>query len=253
MMNRDELKKYIGITGYSLGQVEKDYLQHILLGEISRHIGGEITFKGGTALQKLGILQRFSEDLDFTAEKPPGMSRLKKIGRNAFFNYDYPAEIDQIIDDERTIGFRIKTEGPLFKGKTSLSYIRIEISKRESVKNVPIMKEIAPPYSDILPYTLSIMDLVEISSEKVRAILTRNKARDLYDLHILITKGTSPNLELVNQKLEYYNTEFKQETFKDRCKQLEKKWDTELTQLLGKPPSYKHAYELVVKKVREMN
>jgi predicted nucleotidyltransferase component of viral defense system len=184
--------------------------------------------------------------------KPPSMTRLKKIARNAFFSYDYPAEIDQIIDDERTIGFRIKIEGPLYKGKTSLSSIRIEISKRESVKNVPLTKEIAPPYSDILPYTLSIMDLVEISSEKVRAILTRNKARDLYDLHILIKKGNSPDLELVNQKLKYYDTEFTLKTFRERCKQLEKKWDNELNQLLGKTPAFKPACELVIKKVSGM-
>lgn len=252
-MNRDELKKYIGITGYSLGQVEKDYLQHIVLGEISRNIGGEITFKGGTALQKIGILHRFSEDLDFTARKPLKIDRLKKIASNAFIAYDYPADIGQTIDDERSVGFRLKIQGPLYKGITSLSSIRIEISRRESAELVPIQKEIAPPYADILPYTLAIMDLNEITSEKVRAILTRNRARDLYDLYILIKKGNRPRIELVNKKLQYYSTEFKMVKFKERCKQVGKKWDNELTQLLGETPPYKPAYELVVKKVSEMN
>ena len=68
-MNRDELRKYIGITGYSLGHVEKDYFQHIILGALSRNFGETLVFKGGTALQKLGVINRFSEDLDFTTQK----------------------------------------------------------------------------------------------------------------------------------------------------------------------------------------
>ena len=250
-MNRDELRKYIGITGYSLGQVEKDYLQHIILGELSRNIGGEITFKGGTALQKIGILQRFSEDLDFTAKKSIKIDRLKKTAKNAFIVYDYPVDIDQAIDDERSVGFRLKIQGPLYKGITSLSSIRIEISRWENTELVPIRKEIAPPYADILPYTLEIMNMDEITSEKVRAILTRNKARDLYDLHVLIKKGNRPIIELVNKKFRYYGTEFKLVKFKEQCKQLGKKWDKELNQLLGKSPPFKPAYELVVKKMSE--
>ena len=65
-MNRNELRRYIGITGYSLGQVEKDYFQHIVLAALSRKMAGSLVFKGGTALQKAGVVSRFSEDLDFT-------------------------------------------------------------------------------------------------------------------------------------------------------------------------------------------
>jgi len=65
-MNREELRRYVGVTRFSLGQVEKDYFQHIVLGAISRRMAGLLVFKGGTALQKMGLLTRFSEDLDFT-------------------------------------------------------------------------------------------------------------------------------------------------------------------------------------------
>lgn len=246
-MDREELKQYIGITGHSLGQVEKDYLQHIILGAISRNIGGEMTFKGGTALQKMGILRRFSEDLDFTEKKPQRMSRLETTVRSALEAYNYPSEIGQHMDDERTIGFRLLIQGPLYRGKDSLSSIRIEISKRETILRSPEQKEITPPYKDILSYTLEIMSLEEIASEKVRAILTRNKARDLYDLQALIRKGAKPDIELINEKLQYYNTEYAQALFEEKCEQLGKRWDNEMTQLLGRTPDHREAYELVTR------
>ena len=245
-MNRDELKKYIGITGHSLGQVEKDYLQHIILGALSRHIGSEITFKGGTALQKAGIVTRFSEDLDFTAREPQTIERLSSVVTSTLDAYNYPSETDRILDDERTIGFRIMIQGPLYKGPESLSSVRIEISKRESVLLEPERREIDPPYADILSYILEVMNLEEIASEKVRAILTRSKSRDLYDLHMLISKGKKPNIDIVNQKLLYYDLEFIRENFLKQCMLLEKKWDSEMTQLVGETPPFRAAYEVVI-------
>ncbi|MFW5946723.1 MAG: nucleotidyl transferase AbiEii/AbiGii toxin family protein, partial [Candidatus Natronoplasma sp.] len=50
----------------------------------------------------------------------------------------------------------------------------------------PIRKEIDPPYRDVLPYVIKIRDKDEIAAEKVRAILTRDKVRDVYDLYKLI-------------------------------------------------------------------
>jgi len=68
-MNREELKKYVGTTAFSLGHVEKDYIQHIVLGSLSRNWSGYLVFKGGTALQKIGLVNRFSEVMDFTEKK----------------------------------------------------------------------------------------------------------------------------------------------------------------------------------------
>jgi hypothetical protein len=249
-MNMDELKHYIGITGHSLGQVEKDYLQHIILGALSRNMGGEITFKGGTALQKTGFVTRFSEDLDFTATKPQTMARLSSAVASTLDAYNYSSKIDQIMDDDRTIGFRIMIQGPLYKGPESLSSVRIEISKRESVLQEPDRKEIAPPYADILPYILEVMNLEEIASEKVRAILTRSKARDLYDLHMLMLKGKKPNIDMVNQKLLYYDLEFNLENFMKQCKLLEKKWDSEMAQLVGETPPFRTVYGFVINALR---
>jgi predicted nucleotidyltransferase component of viral defense system len=41
-------------------------------------------------------------------------------------------------------------------------------------------------------------------AEKIRAILTRNKGRDIYDLWFLVSQGISLNENLILEKLKYY-------------------------------------------------
>ena len=58
------------------------------------------------------------------------------------------------------------------------------------------------------------MALDEVGAEKIRAILTREKARDVYDLQYLITKRKIRFEEdLVNSKLEYYKMKFSPSLF----------------------------------------
>jgi len=235
-MNRKELGKYIGVTGYSFGQVEKDYFQHIILGALSRKMSGILVFKGGTALQKIGMIPRFSEDLDFNLTGETTLTSLRVTVRKSIETYNYTAEIDREMDDERTLGLRIKIRGPLYHNRRGICAIRIEASKREEVFNKPETRQINPPYSDILPYILNIMEMNEIASEKVRTVFTRNKARDLYDLYMLLETGITIDKELVNNKLSYYGKRFTKKEFRDRCKYIGKSWNTELDSLLEVVP-----------------
>lgn len=236
-MNKDELRRYKGVTGYSLGQVEKDYLQHIILGAISRNLAGMLAFKGGTALQKMGIITRFSEDLDFTAKEVPTLERLQRISSGIFSAFNYPVEFDTPTDDERTLSFRMRIRGPLYQGRESISTLRLEISKREQIMIPPERREINPQYSDIIPYVLEVMNLDEIMAEKVRAIMTRDKARDLYDLYFIITRNVVISKDLINKKLAYYNMEFDFDTFLEKCNLLERRWNSEMQTLVDKLPS----------------
>lgn len=231
-MNREELEKYKGITGYSLGQIEKDYFQHIVLGAISREAAGLLVFKGGTALQKTGIIRRFSEDLDFTEKKPIDQNKIYEITINSIKKYNFLVDSDKIIHNDRTNGFRIKIQGPLFKNQRGLCTIRVEISKREKVL-LPLQKrEFSPLYMDILPYILYMMSYDEILAEKIRTIYTRNKPRDLYDLYFLLKQQTKIDVNLINKKLSYYDLSFDKQTFLNHCKNLGKNWNNELSSLL---------------------
>lgn len=77
-------------------------------------------------------------------------------------------------------------EGPLYRNNRGVCSIRLQVSRREEVLKDLIRKEIDPPYRDVLPYVIKIRDKDEIAAEKVRAILTRDKVRDVYDLYKLI-------------------------------------------------------------------
>lgn len=59
--------------------VEKDYwVTYVLFNIFNHKIGGDTIFKGGTALSKcLGIIQRFSEDIDLVVLRREGKSNTK--------------------------------------------------------------------------------------------------------------------------------------------------------------------------------
>ena len=242
-MNREEIKRYVGVTARTLGQVEKDYFQHVVLGAISRRAAGTLVFKGGTMLQKTGVVRRFSEDLDFTASGP--VRRLEEPSIRAIEVLNHRASTDRQVDDERTTGFRLRIEGPLFRERRGICTIRVEVSVRESVVLEPGRFEFDPPYPEVLPYVLATMRPEEVLAEKVRAILSRQKARDLHDVHMLIKKGTELRVDLVDRKLEYYGMEFDPDEFIARCEVLGHDWETELPPLMDRVEPFEDAMDSV--------
>ena len=87
------------------------------------------------------------------------------------------------------------------------------------------------------------MEREEILAEKVRAVLTRNRARDVYDLWFLLKNGTGFELNLVNEKLKYYTRVFEKEVFMERIKRTEGYWEPELKPLvIGRLPHFELVY-----------
>ena len=241
-MNRGELKRYVGSTGHTLAHVEKDYLQHIVLAAYSRRMAGHLVFKGGTALQKLGVVARFSEDLDFTMTSVVDPDRLRRTTVQALDAYNYPVMTDNEKEDERGTSFRLLIEGPLFNGhQNSLASLRVEVSRREGVLLPVSRTEIAPPYIDVMPYVLGSMDLREVMAEKMRTLATRSKARDLYDVKVLAEKGITVDMDLVERKMEWAGETFDPERVLERTKNLRAGWDMELLSLMEHVPPFDEA------------
>lgn len=251
-MNREELKGYIGTTAFSLGHVEKDYFQHIILSGFSRRLSSSLVFKGGTALQKTGIIQRFSEDLDFTQRKNVSIQQLADIAVKSISSYNYGVEVDSFSAMKNSESCRLKIIGPLFRNNQGFCSIRLEVSKRESILKKPLAHELNPLYTDILPYIVSVMDTSEIAAEKIRAILTRDKVRDVYDLYKLVEQGVEFNRSLINEKLSFYNLEFNASSFLRRCEILSKTWKVNLRSLMQNVPSKKEALKIIFNNVDKM-
>ncbi len=248
MLTRNMLMEYRETTGFNLGQIEKDYIQHIFLINLYRRISDELIFKGGTALQKCYGLDRFSEDLDFTLFKNISLDdTIDRVTRGMnLFGCD--AESKKLREEDRSIIFQIKAKGPLFDGREkSITYLQIEISRREDIYLPTLQTNVTPLYRDLPPYMVNLMNPSEIMAEKIRAILSRERARDLYDLYFLIKKRVETKIDIIRKKLSYYDIEFDRETILNSLKRKEKLWYNELNQLVPTVPEFSLVEEEIKK------
>jgi predicted nucleotidyltransferase component of viral defense system len=246
MITKEELKKYAVNKNLNLGQAEKDYYQNIVLFCVYKIYANEIIFKGGTALSKCYGLDRFSEDLDFTANSPFSTTKLKEQ-LNKFMKYEI---IEKTIAGNN-LKITLNINGPLYNGiKHSTCKLILDISYRENVLKTPNIKKIISEY-EIPSFDVYVMTTEEIFSEKIRAIMTREKARDVYDLYFLIARKTEINKELINQKLKYYNETFSLNKFIEKLENKEKIWETELPQLIQNVPNFKEVKKEIISSVKK--
>ncbi len=238
MLTKEELKEYEKIVGLDLWKIEKDYLQHILLLFLYQRIKREMVFKGGTALQKVFGLNRFSMDLDFTLRENKVENILSEVAKD-ITNFGFASILSKIERKKISKDIILKIKGPLYDGsERTITTFRIEISLRKDLILEPIVKEVVPVYSDLRAYSIIMMNLEEILAEKVRAIQWRAKARDLYDLWFLLRKGVKINIDLINLKLDYYKMKYNEEKFFENIEFLKNRWDLELKPLVNILPSF---------------
>jgi len=224
-------------------QQEKHYIQALILSSLADE---PLVFKGGTYLWFFHGLRRFSEDLDFTAigaihdDLPIRVSRdLALLG--------VENNVKDVESNNAGVSFRVAAKGPLNTGEKDIYYVYVEISKREKV----IMKSMSVKL-DIPAYQMPIkvisgMALDEVAAEKVRAIMSRNKARDVYDLYYLIKeKGVKFNLDLTNRKLAYLSKSFSREELIEELNKKEDIFERELKGILFvKPPDFNEAKHII--------
>lgn len=249
MILKEDLIRLAKLNGLKVFQQEKHYIQTLVLRSIYATTN-ELAFKGGTSLWFFHGLNRFSEDLDFTFMLRKGKrKRLRNLPmavKKDLEVYGIDSEIQILNDGEISFSFRVGAKGPLFTKEIERSFVRVEISKREEVKKKPDVIELDANYTDILPFFVVMMNTEEIMAEKVRAILTRNRARDIYDLWFLLRKGIRFDLSLANEKLRYYDKVFEKDVCIERIKGKEDYWQSELKPLvIGTLPRFEEVYKAV--------
>jgi predicted nucleotidyltransferase component of viral defense system len=222
---KEIIKKGRSLGINNIGFIAKDYINEILLYLISQKFNNLI-FKGETALFKFFGLPRFSEDLDFTIIGKINLKQLenqiKKL-KNWGFNFDYKST-----EKEKSIKILIKVKD--FIVRNIALKLEIDLSKREEVFNYkPLMY--FGNYEN-LSFVINVMQEKEILAEKVRAIISRNRARDVFDLWFLLNKNAEIDLKLINKKLSIYGLEFNKEDFYLAIKKKEKIWKEEIKPLL---------------------
>lgn len=237
MLSEREIEKLSEtLTAGNRGYTEKLYLQDIVLGTVSRETTDELVFKGGTALMKFYQLDRFSEDLDFTARNQIDFERLVKKTVRDLENYG--ANVDERNDEANSKAFktRLAVQGPLYTGdRRSLNFIRIEINRESSVSEFDNLRH-NPRFRDLTSFELTVLTEAEILAEKIRAVLTRKKPRDLYDIHHLLSRGVEIEPDLVKSKLDYYSISYSPEEVLREAEKLERSWDRLETLIHSRKP-----------------
>jgi predicted nucleotidyltransferase component of viral defense system len=252
MLLKRELEDIARLNRLKPYQQEKNYVQMIILNSIYSVSADEIIFKGGTALFFVYGLNRFSEDLDFTLAKKIDVEKIIGAIKRNFELLGMKNKIDKLNNGEVSLSFRVSVEGPLFAREIERCFVNVEVSKREEAVNFNV-NEIKPIYSDLMPFSLAVMAEKEIASEKIRAILTRNYARDVYDLQFLLKKGTKLNINLINKKLSYYNKQFNKKEFMRKLNEKKDIWESELRPfIIGNLPDFASAKKLIVASLKEL-
>lgn len=234
MLDYEGLENIGKLKRLPLINAEKDYLQDLILFSIYSKIGKELIFKGGTCLYKIYKVNRFSEDLDFTLNKNIDMKKISNKIISDLILLDIKGRIKEIKVYKKEINIRFIFNGPLYKGgKETQCFIPLNISMKENVLLEPRREPILPLYKEISSFEVFAMQEEEILAEKVRAIFTRTKPRDIYDLWFLVVRKNIPfDFQLINKKLALYNLKFDFEGFKGKIERSKVMWQTDLKNLI---------------------
>ena len=155
--------------------IRREFIQHQFLRFFYQQPQAiKVNFKGGTALRIVYHSPRFSEDLDFDSQLD--FSSLEKIVESTLELLSKDSIESEIVESKMTSGGYlgiIKLDGL----KTSL-----EISNRKKSSGEP--NTIVGDFT--APYTLFSLERTSLVSEKIEALLSRQKPRDFYDLYFML-------------------------------------------------------------------
>jgi predicted nucleotidyltransferase component of viral defense system len=191
MVTKAELVSIARKQKLPLGMIEKDFVLTLVLREIyNSQFKNTLVFKGGTALHKLYLHKRLSVDLDFTALDEFNID----IFKNILLIKEINSEIRKIRAFENSVSIDLKY-------LSLLNYpdsIKIDISFRE--KPLLELKEI-PVHSPYFPDSLVLtFQIVEIASEKMRALIQRKRPRDYLDIWLLLKELEFKDFEKLAEK-----------------------------------------------------
>lgn len=199
MIPKKEIFALARSTGIRSENMERDYVISWLLKGITEAKGfaGRYAFKGGTALRKLYFPDyRYSQDLDFTITRALSESELQTALGHAALAVERTSGIISRVADVTTVRevpgeeayrARIEYQGPLGRLGGTQPRITIDATLYERVVLPLEERALIHPYSDadVCQARITAYPLEEMLAEKMRALLRRRYARDVYDLWFL--------------------------------------------------------------------
>ena len=204
MISQNQIKELAKKYKINESIVAREYIQLVFLKELyEQNFSKSIFFKGGTAIRLLYEGARFSEDLDFTVQLDNASFEKHLEKFFSYFENIHPATFKE----RETItgkSFLLTAKVPYLKSKV---FMKLDFSMRENVLE-PTQNILTTDYPIVMQGFINSLSRNEILAEKIRAIMTRKKHRDLYDLWVLQENGAILDEELISKKLSYYNEVF---------------------------------------------
>jgi predicted nucleotidyltransferase component of viral defense system len=233
-------------NGVGMQVQERDYIQHLVLWLLYSS-SQDLAFKGGTALRIVYGSNRYSEDLDFNGPEDVDVlhAQWDKVV-SGLLDFGIAAEARNEWLSNVGYSFDVSFCGPLYDGRDrSKGKVRVDVNRRQ--EQVETRRElVSSEYADVRPFVVTALNLEHLMAEKVRALVMRGKARDLYDIWLLLRQGLEPDLELVEQKLAYNGVEWSPQLLQEALTRVGVEWERDLRHLLPQMVPYELAHENVV-------
>ncbi|HMW31809.1 MAG TPA: nucleotidyl transferase AbiEii/AbiGii toxin family protein [bacterium] len=265
MIKPGEIQQKANTVGVRDQQIEKDYILSWILFGISKHepLSKTIVFKGGTVLKKVYFEDyRFSEDLDFTllnAELPNEQifAWFKEVFEFIKDEANIPLDIiDNNEHEDGGINFYISYIGPL-GGQGNNKRVKVDISRSEQLVFEPVMKNVFVDYTDLHEHSLLCYPLEEVLVEKMRSVMQRMQARDLYDIWYLLDKQSMEpdfyirEFETKCRCKNLQNTDFSQK-LSDRLPQYKGRWASSMGEQIKDLPDFDQVEREVLRHIKKL-
>ncbi|MBA3807692.1 MAG: nucleotidyl transferase AbiEii/AbiGii toxin family protein [Solirubrobacterales bacterium] len=228
--------------------VERDYvLTHTVAAIGVQGVDQGLVFKGGTALRLCYFEDyRYSADLDFSLPEGAGRdAALESLARAL------TSASEQIGLPHLALagdGKAIEYEGPLGKRRE----LKLDIATDELIEETAT-RTLLPRYPDQIEAQITVYTLGEIAAEKLRCVIQRLQARDLFDLNELFVVNKIPLEEVwatFERKARHKRIDPSQfsERFNKRVPQWRTRWDEEMAEHLAGEPDQFETVERAVRR-----
>jgi predicted nucleotidyltransferase component of viral defense system len=246
MLTKTQIQRIAQRRGVGMQVQERDYLQHLILWLLYSS-SQELIFKGGTALRLVYNGARYSEDLDFNG--PGDVATLQSLWEQVVAgleDFGVVAEVRNAWASDVGYSFDVSFRGPLYDGRDhSQGKVRVDVNQRP--EEVETRRElVASEYDDVRPFVVTVLTLEHLMAEKVRALLVRSKPRDLYDIWLLLHRGTQPDPALIERKLALYGMAWEPGALGEALERVRAEWERDLRPLLPQFVPYEDVREVII-------
>jgi predicted nucleotidyltransferase component of viral defense system len=240
MMGSSHFTRIADAQGVDAKTVERDYvLTHVLAAIAQQPAGHGMVFKGGTALRMCYFEDyRYSADLDFSLLTDADSQTALDVVAAALEELTIRLELPRLAltEDSKYIEY----VGPLGKQRD----LKLDVATDEVVEETTTLPLLAR-YRDQPDVQVTVYTLDEIAAEKLRCVIQRLQARDLFDLNELFVVNALDVEEIwpvFERKAHHKSIDPARfgEMFEQRMPQWKSRWETEMSEhLAGEPEPFK--------------